>query len=117
MSLPQNQPVRDFAPGLPERARLIDELSHQRANPRRILPVINGKKVDTGTSSEMREPHAHARVLGTYASAGAAEADAAIKAATDARHDWAHTSPASRRAVFLRAAELLAGPFNAPLLA
>ena len=117
MSLPQNHPVRDFAPGSPERARLVEELKHQRANPRRILPVINGKKVDTGTSTEMREPHAHARVLGTYASAGAAEADAAIRAAVEARHDWARTSPASRRAVFLRAAELLAGPFNARLLA
>ena len=65
----------------------------------------------------MREPHAHANVLGTYASAGAPEASAAITAALDARHDWSRMAPASRRAVFLRAAELLAGRFNDRLLA
>lgn len=117
MTLPQNQPVRSFAPGSPERASLIAEIARQRANPRRILPVINGKAVDTGTSTQMREPHAHANSLGTYASAGAAEASAAITAAIDARHDWSRMAPASRRAVFLRAAELLAGPFNDRLLA
>lgn len=117
MPLPQNHPVRDFTPGSPERAALIAELDRQRANPRRILPVINGKPVDTGTSTDMREPHAHSRTLGSYASAGAAETEAAIRAAVEARHDWARTSPSSRRAVFLRAAELLAGPFNARLLA
>ncbi len=117
MTLPPNQPVRTFAPGTPERASLIAEIDLQRANPRRVLPVINGKKVDTGTSTDMREPHAHANVLGTYASAGAPEAEAAITAAIDARQDWSRMDPAARRAVFLRAAELLAGPFNARLVA
>ena len=117
MTLPQNQPVRSFAPGTPERASLMAEIDLQRANPRRVLPVINGRKVDTGTSTEMREPHAHARSLGTYASAGAPEAEAAISAAIEARHDWSRMDPAARRAVFLRAAELLAGPFNARLVA
>lgn len=113
----QNQPVRSFAPGSAERASLMAELGHQRANPRRVLPVINGKVVDTGSATEMREPHAHARSLGTYASAGKAEASAAINAAIDARHDWSRMAPSARRAVFLRAAELLAGPFNDRLLA
>ena len=117
MTLPQNQPVRSFAPGTPERASLMAEIDLQRANPRRVLPVINGRKVDTGTATEMREPHAHARSLGSYASAGAPEAEAAINAAMAARHDWARMPAASRRNVFLRAAELLAGPFNARLLA
>jgi 1-pyrroline-5-carboxylate dehydrogenase len=117
MTLPQNQTVRSFAPRSAERASLAAEIKRQRANPRRILPVINGKPVDTGTVAEMREPHAHARSLGTYASAGKPEASAAIAAAVDARHDWSRMDPAARRAVFLRAAELLAGPFNDRLLA
>lgn len=117
MTLPQNEPVRDFAPGSPERQRLLEEINRQRAAQRRIVPVIDGKRVDTGTSTEMREPHAHRNLLGTYASAGAAEAEAAISAAIRARHDWSRMSGASRRDIFLRAADLLAGPFNARLLA
>lgn len=117
MNLPLNQPVRTFAPGTPERASLTAELKRQRANPRRVLPVINGKPVDTGTMTQMREPHAHANSLGTFASASKAEANTAINAAIEARHDWSRMEPAARRAVFLRAAELLAGPFNDRLLA
>lgn len=117
MTLPQNQPVRNFAPGSPERASLSAELVRQRTNPLRVLPVINGRRVDTGTAIPMREPHAHAKSLGTFASAGAPEANAAIAAALDAREDWSRMDPAARRAVFLRAAELLAGPFNDRLLA
>lgn len=117
MPLPPNQSVRDFAPGSPERARLVAELERQRANPRRILPVIDGRKIDTGRDVVMREPHAHRNTLGTYAAAGAADADAAIRSAIAARQDWSRMSGASRRAIFLRAAELLAGPFNERLLA
>ncbi|MCA8901568.1 MAG: L-glutamate gamma-semialdehyde dehydrogenase [Hyphomonas sp.] len=117
MSLPLNQPVRDYAPGSPERAAIAAEIQHQRANPRRILPVVGGRRIETGNTCGMFEPHAHYRSLGTYDSAGAGEAEAAIDAALRARHDWSRMSPASRRAVFLRAAELLAGPFNARLVA
>ena len=117
MTLPLNQPVRTFAPGTPERTSLTAELKRQRANPRRVLPVINGKPVDTGTVAQMREPHAHANSLGTFASASKADANAAINAAIEARHDWSRMEPAARRAVFLRAAELLTGPFNDRLLA
>lgn len=117
MSLPDNHPVRSFAAGTPERDSLIEELKRQRASQRRILPVINGRAIDTGTSTEMREPHARHNLLGTYASAAGREAEAAIAAAIAARHDWSRMPAASRRRIFLRAAELLAGPFNARLLA
>ncbi|MGJ8564599.1 MAG: L-glutamate gamma-semialdehyde dehydrogenase [Alphaproteobacteria bacterium] len=117
MTLPQNQPIREFEPGTKARGLLSAEIERQRNEPRRILPIINGKPVDVTTYEEMFEPHAHKRSLGTYGSAGAHEANMAIQAAMDAKHDWARMNPASRRAIFLRAADLLAGPYNAKLMA
>jgi 1-pyrroline-5-carboxylate dehydrogenase len=115
--LPPNHPVRDFAPGSAERASLTEEIHRQRSMPRRILPRIGGRDVETGRSVALHEPHAHRLSLGSYESAGAVEAESAIKAAMAARTDWSRMSASARRAVFLRAAELLAGPFNARLLA
>jgi 1-pyrroline-5-carboxylate dehydrogenase len=117
MALPCNQPVRDFRSGSEERREVLDEIVRQRANPRHVLPVIGGQRIATGRSVAMFEPHAHGRSLGTYDSAGRLEANAAVRAAMDARHDWSRMSAVSRRAIFLRAAELLAGPFNARLIA
>lgn len=117
MSDPANAIVKNYAPGTPEREALTEEIAHQRANPRHILPIIDGQKVDTGTKTRIAEPHAHARTLGSYASAGQAETEAAIAAAMRARGSWSAMAAVSRRAVFLRAADLLAGPFNAPLVA
>jgi len=117
MSAPENARVRDFAPGSAERASVEAELERQRANPIDVDPVINGERVRMDQRIRIFEPHAHARSLGTFGSAGAREAQLAIDAANSAREHWANLPASARRAVFLRAAHLLEGPFNDRLMA
>jgi len=112
---PQNEPVKDYAPGSPERAELqrrLHELEHDRIE----LPlVIGGKDVTTKETFEAVEPHRKRHVLADVHSGGPAEVEQAIAAAREARHDWARLPWEERAAVFLRAAELLAGPWRATL--
>jgi 1-pyrroline-5-carboxylate dehydrogenase len=117
MDMPENARVRSFAPGSSERANVEAELVRQRANPRDVDPVVNGMRIRMEQRTQIFEPHAHKRSLGTFGSAGAREAQLAVDAANRAREDWANLPASARRAVFLRAASLLEGPFNARLLA
>ena len=109
---PQNEPVKGYVPGSPERVSLQAELARQAAEPIEVPLVIGGEEVRTGNTAEMVMPHDHGHVLGTYHQAGAAEVDRAIQAAAEARHDWERMPWEDRAAVFLRAAELLAGPWR-----
>ena len=77
--------------------------------------MIGGRDVTTGVLREVREPHAHARVLARWHSAGADETRQAIDAALAARAEWSSWTLEQRAAVFLRAADLLAGPWRADL--
>ncbi len=110
--VPANEPVRAYAPGTPERASLRRELDRQ-ADARVEVPLrIGGKTVTTGRLGTMRMPHDHRHELGTFHKAGPEEVAAAIEAAEAARPAWAALSWEDRAAVFLRAAELLAGRFR-----
>jgi len=109
---PVNEPVRDYAPGSPERASLkrrLDELSGQRID---IPMIIGGREVRTGKTAESVTPHDRSHVLADYHVGGADEVAAAIAAAAEARAEWAATPWEARAAVFLRAADLLAGPWR-----
>ncbi|GGB80015.1 L-glutamate gamma-semialdehyde dehydrogenase [Henriciella pelagia] len=117
MISPENCKVREFAPGSPERKSVEAEIEHQRLNPRDIDPVINGKRIQMDHRTRIFEPHAHARTLGTFGSAGAREAQLAVDAANAARREWGNLPASARRAVFIRAANLLEGPFNDRLMA
>jgi 1-pyrroline-5-carboxylate dehydrogenase len=110
---PVNEPVKGYMPGSPEREELRDRLRQMENERIRIPNVIGGKDVDTGESFEAVMPHRKSHVLADVAKAGAAEVDLAIKAAADAWHDWSRTPWEERAAVFLRASELLAGPWRA----
>ena len=110
---PVNEPVKPYAPGSPERAALKAELEALRARPAEIAPVVGGKVVHTGRTLPVTEPHAHSRVLGTAHLGGAPEVAAAIGAAAKAAPAWAATSFEERAAIFLKAADLLAGPWRA----
>ncbi len=112
---PVNEPVRSYAPGSAERASLKAELTAVTASgPIEISPVVGG--VAVGASSEdayqVRMPSDHSTLLATVRQASAADATAAIQAAGTAKADWAATPFDERAAVFLRAAELLAGPWR-----
>src|SRR2546421_1267392 len=112
---PFNEPVLGYEPGSPERAALrqrLDELSGQRLE---IPLVIGGEDVTTGDTFEAVMPHKRSHVLADVNKGGAAEVDRAIAAAADAWEDWSRTPWEDRAAVFLRAAELVAGPWRSTL--
>jgi 1-pyrroline-5-carboxylate dehydrogenase len=110
--LPINEPVRSYAPGRPERASLQKRLSEMREETVNIPAVIGGERVETGNTSKVVAPHEHRRVLAIEHKGGEAEVNRAIEAALDARHDWMRMDWNDRAAVFLRAADLLAGPWR-----
>ncbi|WP_412067659.1 L-glutamate gamma-semialdehyde dehydrogenase [Rubrivirga sp. IMCC43871] len=107
-----NEPVRDYAPGSPERASLKATLLAMRDTPIEVFPVINGERVETGRTETMRPPHEHARSLGQFHKARPEDVQRAITGALDARHDWARMAWSDRAAIFLKAADLLAGPYR-----
>ncbi|RJO63921.1 MAG: L-glutamate gamma-semialdehyde dehydrogenase [Myxococcales bacterium] len=109
---PINEPIKSYAPGTPERTALKAALAEMAAAPVKIPLVIGGKPVKTGKLVEIRAPHNHALLLGRYHRGGRDEALAAIKAAKQARREWAAWSWEERAGVFLKAAELLAGPWR-----
>ncbi len=109
---PVNEPVRDYPPGSPERASLKARLDEMAGRQIEIPMVIGGEEVRTGRTVDVVMPHDHQHVLGQYHQGGEGEVTRAIAAAADARREWAELSWEARAAVFLRAAELLAGPWR-----
>jgi 1-pyrroline-5-carboxylate dehydrogenase len=109
---PGNEPVRDYAPGTAHRAALQAALAHQAARVDELPAVIAGERVTTARRHPVVMPHAHAHVLGHAHLCGEAEVARAIAAARAARAPWGALPLADRVAVFLRAADMLAGPWR-----
>jgi len=115
---PANEPVRDFAPGSPERGALRARLAELTATPTDVRQVIGGvHRTASGTREDVVQPHRHASVIGSYANATHADVAAAIEAASAAAPMWRDLPFDERAAVFLRAAELLSGPWRDTLAA
>jgi 1-pyrroline-5-carboxylate dehydrogenase len=112
---PKNEPVKEYAPGSPERQEILAKLSEMRSQRIELPLVIGGEDVRTGETVEAVMPHAKEHVLADVHQGGAAEVERAIAAAGESWHDWSRTPWEERAAVFLRAAELLAGPWRATL--
>ncbi len=109
---PVNEPVHDYMPGSPERERLLARI-RQMENERLDIPlVIGGEEVRTGTTAEAVMPHRKSHVLADVHQGGAAEVEHAITASADAWEDWHRMPWEERAAIFLRAGELLAGPWR-----
>jgi 1-pyrroline-5-carboxylate dehydrogenase len=108
-----NEPVKGYAPGSPERAELQERLRQMQGERISIPLVIGGEDVETGETFEAVMPHKRSHVLADVHRGGPEDVERAIAAARDAHHDWARTPWHERAAVFLRAAELLAGPWRA----
>jgi 1-pyrroline-5-carboxylate dehydrogenase len=109
---PVNEPVRNHAPGSPERESLKRRLEEMRNERLEIPLVIGGEDVRTGTTREAVMPHKKTHVLADVHQGGAAEVERAIGAAGEAWEDWHRIPWEERAAIFLRAAELLAGPWR-----
>jgi 1-pyrroline-5-carboxylate dehydrogenase len=107
-----NEPVKGYLPGSPERASLkirLDEMSSDRVE---IPMVIGGRAVSSGDIYETVMPHDTKHILGDVHQSSAEHTTQAIEAALHAQADWAALPWEERAAVFLRAAELLAGPWR-----
>ena len=112
---PTNEPVRSYGPGSSEREELRIRLAQMEGERLDIPCVIGGKEIRTGKTAEAVMPHRKKHVLADVHQGGAKEVEQAIQAAADAWHDWSRTPWEERAAVFLRAAELLAGPWRSTL--
>ncbi len=109
---PENEPVLGYAPGSKEREELKAILNEMLKNPIEVPCIINGREVTTGDIVEMKAPHNHSQVLGTYHRAGLKEAEKAIDAANEAKIEWSEMDWSSRATVLLKAAELLSGKYR-----
>lgn len=118
---PANEPVHDYAPGSGERTRLVEALSAVAADPVDLPHVIGGRhRMGDGERIDVVQPHRHTDPsgrLGTFTNATHADGAAAIEAAMAAKAQWESTPFDERAAVFLRAADLLAGPWREKLCA
>jgi len=111
----KNEPVHSYAPGTPERAELKDALKRMSSERIEIPPVIGGKQLRTGKTSEARMPHKHSNVLATVHEAEGPQVEQAIAAAMAARKEWGIAPFHERASIFLKAAELLATKYR-PLI-
>jgi 1-pyrroline-5-carboxylate dehydrogenase len=110
---PVNEPVLDYAPGSPERARIKARLKGLAAESTSLTATIGGEqRLGGGEPIDVVAPHEHTLVLGTMQNSTTADARAAIVAAKDAAPGWRALSFDDRAAVFLKAADLLAGPWR-----
>ncbi|MGR6967968.1 L-glutamate gamma-semialdehyde dehydrogenase [Geodermatophilus sp. URMC 61] len=113
---PRNEPVLTYAPGSPERAALQQRLTELAGEPLELTMTIGGRpRMASGEKFEVVQPHRHAAVLGTSAHATHADAEEAVACAKAAAPAWRDLSFDDRAAVFLRAAELLSGPWRQTL--
>ncbi|MEV0339896.1 L-glutamate gamma-semialdehyde dehydrogenase [Nocardia sp. NPDC050713] len=115
---PGNEPVHTYAPGSRERELLVAELAEISAESVDVPLVIGGKhRPGIGERHEIVAPHRHRHVLGTYTDTTHSEAHGAIEAAIAAAPGWRTMPFDDRAAIFLRAADLLAGPWRETLAA
>ncbi|HEX8002616.1 MAG TPA: L-glutamate gamma-semialdehyde dehydrogenase [Mycobacteriales bacterium] len=111
--LPANEPVRQYSPGSAERARLEARLKELAAEQVDLTMTIAGEqRMGGGEPIDTVQPHRHGHVLGTMRNAVAADVSAAVDASLAAHAEWSRMPYDERAAVFLRAADLLAGPWR-----
>ncbi len=108
-----NEPIWSYAPGTPERAELQAMLAELRSVQVDLPMIIGGKEVYTGKKERIFPPHEIAHTLGYYHQGDATHVQMAIDAALEARRAWAGLLWQHRAAIFLKAADLLAGPYRA----
>jgi len=113
--LPVNEPIKSYKPGSPEREELIKKITELKSKQIEIPLIIGGEEIRTGNTEEIRIPHNHSHILGVYHKASKKEVEMAVEAALEARKEWAEMPWEHRVAVFLKMADLLAGPWRATL--
>ena len=110
-----NEPVKSYAPGSPERALVLSQYKEYFNGNIDIPMYIGSEEVRTGNTRNMTPPHDHQHVVGHYHLGQESHVKNAIKAALEARKKWSQMPWEQRAAIFLRAAELVAGPYRAKI--
>ena len=108
-------PVLSYAPGSPEKAALKAAVEEARSKEIDVPMYIGGEEVRTGDKKPMSPPHDHQHILGHFHAGDSAHVTQAINAAMGAKEAWANLSWEHRASIFLKAAELIAGPYRAKL--
>ncbi len=110
-----NEPVKSYTPGSPEREAVL-KAYNEMFNSKIDVPLyINGKDIATGNTRTMSPPHDHKHIVGTYHLADKSHIDEAISTALEARKNWSQIPWEQRAGIFLKAAELIAGPYRAKI--
>ncbi len=107
-----NEPVNSYAPGTAEHKDLIATYNKMFNEQVDIPFYIGGKEYRTGKTVDIHPPHDHQHCVGQYHTADKEHIELAVEKAAEAREKWSKTSWEHRAAIFLKAAELLAGPFR-----
>ena len=110
-----NEPVKSYAPNSPERAAVLAAYTTMWNQKIDVPNYIGSDEIRTGNTKNMTAPHDHKHVVGTYHLAEKVHIENAITTALEARKNWAATPWEHRAAIFLKAAELIAGPYRAKI--
>lgn len=110
-----NEPVKSYAPGTAERAAVADTYTKMWNSQVEVPLYIGNEEIKTGNTKKMSAPHDHQHIVGVYHQADRNLIEKAISSALEARKKWAAMTWESRAAIFLKAAELLAGPYRAKI--
>lgn len=112
---PVNEPVKEYRPGSPEREAVKQALANFRGQETDIPMYIGGKEVRTDKKLRVSPPHDHQHTLGYFYEGDAKHVEQAIEAALRAKDAWANLSWEHRASIFLKAADLIAGPYRAKI--
>lgn len=109
---PINEPIYSYAPGSTETEKLVKAIAELKKTKIDIPMIIGGKEIKVGNPTKITSPHNHTLELGQYYQGGRNEIQMAIDAALKAKKEWAEYPWAERAAIFLKAAELISGPYR-----
>lgn len=112
MVQPENEPILSYAPNTPERKELKEKLKEMKSEVIEIPLIIGGKEIRTGKTADVVIPHENKKIIAKYHKASSKEVNMAIEEAMKARKEWAAMRWEERVKIFLKAAELLAGPYR-----
>ena len=108
-----NEPVKSYVPNSPEKAAVLAAYKKMWNETIDVPNYIGSEEIRTGNTRNMTAPHDHQHIVGTYHLAEKKHIVQAISAALEARQKWANMAWEQRAAIFLKAAELIAGPYRA----
>ena len=115
ISIPINEPILNYSPGSKEKKELKKVLNDFKSKEVDIPMYINGKEIRTDNKIRISPPHNHNHTLGCYNHGDASHVHSAIKAAMSAKKSWNALGAAKRAEIFLKAADLIAGPYRAKI--